>query len=468
MYGVNYTMSKLDKKQPPAYRFNVFLAVRAGIGGRMEKPIDNSEKRLGELLRKKYNLTENELNKALEQQKDHQQVDVAFRLGEVLVESGISKATTISNALHKQRDIQMSSNTIGQILLELSYVTKDELNRAMEIHMDILAPFGDILVDQGICTREQVEKAHQLQLMRRITAIRNPLSSYFNPVNVMELLVEELVDDMIEENGGCDCYQCRANVFAVSLNGLAGRYISDMEILLDQITLYREEYGPLIRERVIKAVNQVRENAKLSCSLRKNELPAGNVLGSVTVQVSNRHIHLSEDHVERLFGSGYNLTKWKDLVQPGQFAAKETVALKGAKGRIERVRVLGPQRAETQVEISGTDQFKLGLRAPVRESGDLKDSPGVEVIGPEGSVALEKGVIRAWRHIHMPSEDGGKFKVQNRDIVNVILKGDRTTILQEVLVRISDSSSLEMHIDTDEANAAGVPQETEANMMAVV
>jgi putative phosphotransacetylase len=333
----------------------------------------------------------------------------------------------------------------------------------MEAHLDILAPLGEVLVEQEICTQEQIERAYKLQLIRRVTALRRPLSSHFDPLNVMELLVEEMVDELIRANGGCGCNKCRANVVAVSLNGLAPRYMSDMERLLDQLDRYREEYGDLVRDRIIKAVEQVQRFPKLSCS--NKETSAGEILGLVTAHISNRHVHLAQDHIEQLFGSGYTLTKWKDLIQPGQYAAKETVTLKGPKGTIERVRVLGPSRSESQVEISGTDQFKLGIQVPVRESGQLKDTPGIEIIGPEGSVTLDRGVIRAWRHIHMTPDDGRKFKLKNRDVVNVRLKGDRTTICENVLVRITDTSALEMHIDMDEANAAGVPMESDGEVL---
>jgi propanediol utilization protein len=162
------------------------------------------------------------------------------------------------------------------------------------------------------------------------------------------------------------------------------------------------------------------------------------------------------------------LIKWKDLLQPGQYAAKETVTLHGHKGSIERVRVLGPARAESQVEISGTDQFRLGVYAPVRESGQLQDTPGIDIEGSGGRFSLERGVIRAWRHIHMTPENGTRFKVKNRERVNVRLKGDRSTVLEDVLIRITDTSALEMHIDTDEANAAGAAQESEGEMLARV
>jgi propanediol utilization protein len=128
------------------------------------------------------------------------------------------------------------------------------------------------------------------------------------------------------------------------------------------------------------------------------------------------------------------------------------------------VRVFGPPGSESQVEISRTDQYKLGVQAPVRESGQLEDTPGIKITGPAGSIDLERGVIRAWRHIHMAPEDGKRFRLKNRDVVNVRLKCDRTTICENVLVRITDNSVLEMHIDMDEANAAGVSMESQGDV----
>jgi putative phosphotransacetylase len=424
----------------------------------------NSSK-LGEMLTVEKILSFNQLENALQSQKEFQQVDVPARLGEVLVESRICSATIVSEALHRQRDRQLKSNTLGQILLELGFVTKQQLAQVMQTHLDILAPFGEILVDQGICDQAQIEQALRLQFLRRVSAIRRPLSSIFDPVNVMELLVEESIDDLIQQRDCCDCDLCRANVLAISLNGLAPRYISDMDVLIDQLDLYREEFGAMVLERVSKAIDQVKKYPKLSCRIReKKEL--GAILGMVTARISNHHVHLSNDHIERLFGPGYTLTKWKDLLQPGQFAAMETVILKGPKGNIDRVRVLGPARPESQVEISGTDQFRLGVYAPVRESGNLEDTPGIVLIGPKGIANLTRGVIRAWRHIHMTPDNGKAFNVDNRELVNVRLKGDRTTILEKVIVRITDTSALEMHIDTDEANASGVKPESDGEVLA--
>ena len=176
--------------------------------------------------------------------------------------------------------------------------------------------------------------------------------------------------------------------------------------------------------------------------------------------MSARHIHLSADVLPRLFGAGYELTRLRDLQQPGQYAAQEVVTLVGPKGKIERVRVLGPLRKQTQVELSGTDQFMLGIQAPVRESGQLDGTPGVRLVGPGGEVDLPSGVIRAQRHVHMPPADAERFALHNGARVAVRLSGDRPTILEGVLVRSTDTSALEMHIDTDEANAAGLPAES--------
>lgn len=176
----------------------------------------------------------------------------------------------------------------------------------------------------------------------------------------------------------------------------------------------------------------------------------------VPVGVSNRHIHLSREDMEMLFGPGQNLTRMKAMKQPGQYAAEETVTLKGPKGELRRVRVLGPFRKQTQVEISVSDGFALGIKAPMRMSGDLDESAGLEIVGPLGSVKLEQGVIVAQRHIHMHPEDAKKAGVSNGDIVNVEAPGMRGGILKNVAVRVSEASALEIHIDVEEANALGL------------
>ncbi|RKZ22149.1 propanediol utilization protein [bacterium] len=176
----------------------------------------------------------------------------------------------------------------------------------------------------------------------------------------------------------------------------------------------------------------------------------------IPIGVSARHVHLSGEHLEILFGKGYELRKLRDLSQPGQFAAEETVTLVGPKGVIEKVRILGPLRKRTQVELAKTDAIKLGVDPPVRDSGDLDGTPGITIVGPKGAVTLEEGVIIAKRHIHMTPQDAREFQVQDRDIVRVICGNERKVIFDEVLIRVSENYALDFHLDTDEANAAGV------------
>nr|WP_246294066.1 phosphate propanoyltransferase [Paenibacillus planticolens] len=176
----------------------------------------------------------------------------------------------------------------------------------------------------------------------------------------------------------------------------------------------------------------------------------------IPIGVSNRHIHLSPEAVERLFGSKDALTQMKELSQPGQFACNETVTLIGPKGTIERVRILGPARGETQVEISLFDGFTLGVNPPIRDSGDIEGTPGIVIQGPRGQLTISKGVIAAARHIHMHTSDAALFGVSNGDRVKIQIEGPRGMILDNVLIRVSEKYRLEMHIDLDEANAGHI------------
>ena len=177
----------------------------------------------------------------------------------------------------------------------------------------------------------------------------------------------------------------------------------------------------------------------------------------VPVGVSNRHIHLSTADLETLFGKGYELTPIKDLSQPGQFACKETLTIVGPSLRpIENVRVLGPVRKASQVEISRTDSFTLKVKPPVRESGDIAGSAPVTIIGPKGVVTLKEGCIIANRHIHMSTDEGAAFGLADGQYVDVEVEGARRTKFYDVQVRVHKDFRLEMHIDTDDANAAGI------------
>lgn len=178
---------------------------------------------------------------------------------------------------------------------------------------------------------------------------------------------------------------------------------------------------------------------------------------TVPVGVSNRHIHLSTADLETLFGVGYELTPIKDLSQPGQFACKETLTIVGPSLRpIENVRVLGPVRKSSQVEISRTDSFTLKVKPPVRESGDIAGSAPITIIGPKGVVVLKEGCIIANRHIHMSCEEGAAFGLSDGQYVDVEVSGERRTRFYDVQVRVHKDFRLEMHIDTDDANAAGI------------
>jgi len=176
----------------------------------------------------------------------------------------------------------------------------------------------------------------------------------------------------------------------------------------------------------------------------------------IPVEVSAHHVHLCEKDVEALFGPRYQLSRRSDLSQPGQYACEETVNLVGPRGRVDRVRILGPTRSQTQVEIAMTEEFKLGVKAPIRASGDLDGSPGLTLEGPRGAVDLPRGVICSVRHIHMSPEDVLTFGLKDRDICMIRVEGERTLIFGDVLVRVNPDYRLAMHIDTDEANAASI------------
>lgn len=177
---------------------------------------------------------------------------------------------------------------------------------------------------------------------------------------------------------------------------------------------------------------------------------------TVLVETSARHIHLSQADLETLFGEGYELTNKKDLSQPGQFACVEKVTVVGPRGE-SKMSILGPTRNATQVEVSLTDARTLGIKALVRESGDIEGTSGCKLVGPKGEVEIPCGVIAAKRHIHMTTKDAEEFGIQDKDVVSVKVTTDgRSLIFGDVVCRVSDSYALAMHIDTDEANAAGI------------
>ena len=189
------------------------------------------------------------------------------------------------------------------------------------------------------------------------------------------------------------------------------------------------------------------------------------MVGYILVEVSARHIHLSEGDLEVLFGSGYQLVKRKDLSQPGQYACEEKVEVIGERGKMA-VSVLGPAREETQVELSLTDARALGIEAPIRESGDIRGSGACVIRGPQGMLRLREGVIAAKRHIHLTPKEARQIGVRDREEVSVHVRSDsRAMIFKDVVVRISEEYSAAMHIDTDEANAAGITDTVYGSIM---
>lgn len=178
----------------------------------------------------------------------------------------------------------------------------------------------------------------------------------------------------------------------------------------------------------------------------------------VSVGVSNRHVHLTRQHLDILFGANYELTKLKDLSQQGQFASNEKVDIKTDKGEIKGLRILGPIRSYTQVEISKTDSFTLGLNPPVRESGDIENSEKITIVGPKGELYIEQGVIIATRHIHLTNDDLIKYGLDKNETVKIKVNGIKGSILDNVSLKVDDSYTLELHIDTDDANASLIKQ----------
>lgn len=207
----------------------------------------------------------------------------------------------------------------------------------------------------------------------------------------------------------------------------------------------------LARQITGDILNELRSGT--TCPAPQSATGGGGAEFTVPVGISNRHVHLSRQDMDTLFGPGAELTRMKAVKQPGQYAAEETVTVCGPKGKLERVRVLGPLRAKTQVEISQSDGIRLGLAAPLRMSGDLDGTPGAEIIGPAGTVMLDYGVIVAWRHVHMLPETAAEAGFHDGEVVAVAVFGERAGVLGNVVVRAANASALELHIDVEEANA---------------
>ncbi|MBD5638403.1 phosphate propanoyltransferase [Clostridium botulinum] len=211
-------------------------------------------------------------------------------------------------------------------------------------------------------------------------------------------------------------------------------------------------------EEVLKLLLEAVKGKELNNAVNRNssEIPVG---------ISNRHIHLSQKDLDSLFGENYGLTKIKDLSQPGQYACKEVVTICGPKGAIEKIRILGPVRSKTQVEVLAGDCIKLGAVSHVKLSGDLNRTSPITIVGPKGSVQLEEGLIVAQRHIHMTPEDAQSLGVHDGEIVSIKFEDLRGGIYNNVAVRANDASSLECHLDIEEANAMGINSKSKVTIV---
>jgi putative phosphotransacetylase len=185
----------------------------------------------------------------------------------------------------------------------------------------------------------------------------------------------------------------------------------------------------------------------------------------VSAGISNKHLHLSDEHLAALFGEGHALTPHKQLVQPGQYAAEEKVDLVGPKGTIKKLRIIGPTRAQTQVELAVTDARGIGLAPPVVESGHLKGTPGAKLIGPAGEVDIDEGVMVALRHIHLNPAQAEEAGLKDQEVVDVVTHGTRPLVFNDVVIRSGPAHEREFHIDTDEANAAGLANGDEVEVL---
>jgi len=230
---------------------------------------------------------------------------------------------------------------------------------------------------------------------------------------------------------------------------------------------FTDETGTCGRTDLIQALNRLSSAFYiLACEVR-GRINQDQTEKQVPIGTSNRHIHLSQNDLSALFGETYTLNPQKALSQPGQFAAKETVNLVGPKGQVENVRVLGPVRKSTQAELSVTDCFKLGIKPVIRDSGQHEGTPGLQIVGPQGSVALETGVMVASRHIHLHTDDAKEWSLKDGDRVRVKLQSQRPMVLEDVLIRVSDQFQKEMHLDLDEANAALIDPQSHGVLMEV-
>ena len=420
-------------------------------------------KKIGEYLLEEHFLKDQDIPGILTLHDEMVSAGIKMRFGEASIAAGKTTPSQVNQALLRQNSEALARTSLGSMLHTLGDLDEPQY-RSLEKKCNGNDETWEMTVlEQNLLTPERLKTVKDLLGLARHTYQRDVVSSQFIPFNMIEPLVAEKIDEVFEETGQCACAQCWNNVFAITLNDLPSRYISYTPNITEFMQRFRHDYSDDVLRILRMAAIKVKTNPRLACATVRR-IETADLLGALpdfetVVHISNRHIHLCREDLDALFGRGHELVKMKDLQQPGQYAAEETVEITGPKGTLQKIRVLGPLRPQTQVEISGTDQFALGSSAPVRESGDVAGTPGIRLTGPTGNADIKQGLIRALRHIHMTPKDAEAAGVENGEFVSVRIKGDRPAVLEGVLIRVSEKYSLEMHIDTDEANAVGMPAE---------
>lgn len=427
---------------------------------------NSDDYRIGTILVERRQITQNQLEHAVREQMHRDKLGIQSSIGEICVENGWCTVKDITLAM-KDHEKEISHSTLlGQILVNLGFISQTILNQVIENQQDSSISLGETLTELGYCTEDQIKMAFEFQTLYRDSIIRHSTLTRFHPYNIMETLVNYEINNIIAEKQGCFCQECWANTFALAMKGLQPLYVTDERLIATFIERSRAEYTDFVRYQLEIAVDKVKKQPKGACRGKRLQKDfklislAGGFMGQVTVRVTQRYVHLCSEHKSILFGPEHELVRWKDLTQPGQYIAKDVVSLVGKQGKIEKVHVYGPVSKETQVEISKTDQYLLGVRAPVRMPGNLEGTPGIRLIGPVGEIEITQGVIRLLHHIHINHEIASQLGVRNHDRVDIRLNGDRMTVSEGVLICVDESRVLEMHIDPDEAYDAGVPAES--------
>ncbi len=317
-------------------------------------------------------------------------------------------------------------------------------------------------------------KAHALRqldldLEEIIKTIRHLLRCEVSGENVGEIVLQGLDETAMREHSHHPSqYYGRKHFLPTAEHGeivasLNRLRTATRETELAAYKAFQTEQGEVSRVDIIRTLNRL--SSLFWIMMFKYLAGEYRVDETIEVEASGRHVHLSRKDVDALFGVGYQLTKAKDLSQPGQYACKERVSITGPKGTIENVVVLGPERKETQIEVSFTDGLALGIHPPIRQSGEVADTPGAVLSNGERKLSLEHGVIVSKRHIHVAKEDANRLGVKDNDVVSIEILSKRPVIFQDTVVRVSEDYATYVHIDYDEANACGFEKGTRCKIV---